>query len=36
MSNAEIISQPLIRQRVENGHLAQHGSGRATWYTAGK
>lgn len=25
-----------IRQLVENGHLAQHGRGKATWYTAGR
>jgi Fic family protein len=25
-----------IRQLVESGHLVQHGTGRATWYTAGK
>ena len=25
-----------LRQLVESGHLAQHGTGRATWYTVGK
>jgi len=25
-----------FRQLVDNGHLVQHGTGRATWYTAGR
>jgi predicted HTH transcriptional regulator len=25
-----------FRQLVESGHLVQHGTGRATWYTAGR
>ena len=25
-----------FRQLVESGYLVQHGTGRATWYTAGK